>query len=82
MSRLLVLSDGEGTIKAAVVVDPPATQVASDAVYLPVGIEPGDGEELHEVTPPEELSLTGALTALDGYRLERRNGKAQLTRRA
>lgn len=81
MTRLLVVADGDGNIKAATRLSPSEGADALDIASFVVDIGPNAGEEVHELALPDELRTPGSLEALSDYCLEVSGGEVRLARR-
>ncbi|RPF39337.1 hypothetical protein [Streptomyces sp. TLI_185] len=82
MTKLLVVADEAGNIKAATRLGPAEGASTSGIASLILEIAPGAGEEAHHVPLPEELRAAGSLESLDEYYVEVSHGEAKLVRRA
>ncbi|WP_144440690.1 hypothetical protein [Streptomyces roseifaciens] len=81
MTKLLVVADRDGNIKAATRLGPPEGVSASGLASFIVDITPDTGEEVHHVALPGELHAAGSLGALVDYYVEVSDGEARLVRR-
>ncbi|MFE7546889.1 hypothetical protein [Streptomyces gardneri] len=82
MTKLLVVADSDGNVKAATRLDPAeGSGSASGIASFVVDVTPNAGEEVHVVALPDELRAPGSLGALSDYNVEVADGEARLAKR-